>query len=375
VSILFGRRSANTWESWASGDSDAPSALSADKALSLVPFYAAVKLISDALSTMPLHAYSQRSDGARVRIATPRCIATPADGSTTPTWIQRGVVSALVQGNAHAILSGLDRGWPTAATWVSPDEMSYREGDWYWKGRRLDPTEHMHVPAVVVPGKAEGISPVRAFATMLDGASEAQKASRQWSRNRAVPGLKVRNSDRILTPEQADVAAERMKAKLRTGDPFVTGKDWDLDVLSIPTGDAAFLESIKAGATQIASVFNLPPEMIGGSTGASLTYNTTEQQLIQVLTYGLRPWMVRFEAALSKHLMPHPQYVRFNADALIRVDTKTRYETHRIARDIGLNNIDELRELEDLEPLPDGQGQSYEPLAARAATTSTRETP
>jgi hypothetical protein len=54
--------------------------------------------------------------------------------------------------------------------------------------------------------------------------------------------------------------------------------------------------------------------------------------------------------------------VRFNADAMLRTDTLTRYQTHRIARVIGLNNIDELRLLEDQEPLPNGQGQDYAPL-------------
>jgi len=72
-------------------------------------------------------------------------------------------------------------------------------------------------------------------------------------------------------------------------------------------------------------------------------------------------------------MMPRPQYVKFNADALIRVDTKTRHEIYQIDRNIGLRNIDELRALEDEEPLPDGQGQSYTPLAAKPATTSSRE--
>ena len=71
--------------------------------------------------------------------------------------------------------------------------------------------------------------------------------------------------------------------------------------------------------------------------------------------------MVRLEEAISAFMMPRPQYVKFNADALIRVDTKTRHEIYQIDRNIGLRNIDELRALEDEEPLPDGQGQSYPP--------------
>ena len=69
-----------------------------------------------------------------------------------------------------------------------------------------------------------------------------------------------------LTVEQADTAAARMKAKLRNGDPFVTGNDWDLDVPTIPAADEAFLRAIN-NATQIASIYSVPPEMVGGTTG------------------------------------------------------------------------------------------------------------
>jgi hypothetical protein len=48
-------------------------------------------------------------------------------------------------------------------------------------------------------------------------------------------------------------------------------------------------------------------------------------------------------------------------DAPVRTDIKTRYEVYELARRIGLKSIDELRELEDLEPLPNGQGATYVP--------------
>ena len=71
------------------------------------------------------------------------------------------------------------------------------------------------------------------------------------------------------------------------------------------------------------------------------------------------------------HLRLHTEYSL--VDGLIRVDTEARYRIHRIAREIGLRNIDELREIEDLTPLPDGQGQSYAPLAT--TTPPPKETP
>lgn len=105
----------------------------------------------------------------------------------------------------------------------------------------------------------------------------------------------------------------------------------------------------------------MPPEKVGGTTGNPLTYTTVEQNSIDLLTWTLRPWLARLEEALSL-LRPPAEDVRFNADAMLRTDTLTRYRTHRIARTIGLNSIDELRRTEDLEPLPGGTGADYTPL-------------
>ena len=350
-----------------------PSGMSTDRALTVVPVYAAVKLIAETASTLPLHAYARSGDGRKRRDSLP-----PAIGGVS--WRMQGFMSALMRGNAVGVLAGMGaNGWPTSCTWVHPDRVRVDEPadgsgvQWFVDNRPVPESAILHVPAVVMPGKTLGISPVSAFALTFDAGREAQLASRQWSRNRAVPGVTLQNTGATLTPDQSDAVAARAKEKIRTGEPFVSGKDWKLDVLSIPAGDAAFLESIKATATQVASIFTVPPEMIGGESGGSLTYNTVEQQAIQFLTYTVRPWLVRFEEALSAKLMPRPQYVQFSVDGLIRVDTEARYRIHKMAREIGLRNIDEIRALEDEAPLPDGQGQSYAPLALTQKGTTTDE--
>ena len=49
--------------------------------------------------------------------------------------------------------------------------------------------------------------------------------------------------------------------------------------------------------------------------------------------------------------MPKPQRVRFNTDALLRSDLKTRYEAHAIALSNGFLTVDEVRQLEDMPPM------------------------
>jgi hypothetical protein len=97
----------------------------------------------------------------------------------------------------------------------------------------------------------------------------------------------------------------------------------------VPPEEAQFVETMKLTTNQIAAVYGIPPEMIGGESGSSMTYANVEQQQINFVMFTLRPWLVRLEHAFSA-LLPDRQYVKFNSDALIRADLKTRWEVNQI---------------------------------------------
>jgi HK97 family phage portal protein len=164
---------------------------------------------------------------------------------------------------------------------------------------------------------------------------------------------------------------ERFAESVRGRQPLVTGADWAYNAIAVNAEESQFLDTIKATATQIAAIYGVPAEMVGGDPGGSMTYANVEQSAINFATFTLRPWVTRIEQALSA-LMPRSQYVRFNVDAMIRTDMKSRYEVYQIARNIGAKNIDEIRALEDETPLPDGKGQDYTPLARSAASGESR---
>jgi len=95
------------------------------------------------------------------------------------------------------------------------------------------------------------------------------------------------------------------------------------------------------------------------------TGNTVEQSTLQVIE-ALRPWLVRLEHAFFQ-IIPANRYTRFDSDALLKTDLKTRTEIYKTQRDMGLRNTDELRDLEDLEPLPGKAGGENIPLEVMVA--------
>jgi phage portal protein BeeE len=95
----------------------------------------------------------------------------------------------------------------------------------------------------------------------------------------------------------------------------------------------------------------MQPEMIASEAGGSLTYANVEQRALDFLTFTLRPWIVRLETALST-LLSSTTTVKFNAAALVRTDLLTRYQAHESAIRAGWKLRSEVRELEDLPPIP-----------------------
>jgi HK97 family phage portal protein len=117
--------------------------------------------------------------------------------------------------------------------------------------------------------------------------------------------------------------------------------------------EAQFLDSQRFTVEQIARIYGIFPEMIGGATsGSSVTYANREQRAADFLTFGLMPYLIALEDGLSG-LVPGPNRVKFNVDGVLRSDLKTRYEAHAIGIDSGFLTIDEVRQLEDRPPLPE----------------------
>lgn len=351
---------------WVSGGPK-PSSKSLESSLRLVPVFAACRLISDSIASLPLKAY-RRNGEERIPIPLPRVLEKPGSYGTRLDWVQRALMSLLLRGNAYGLKSGYDpetQGY-ASIDWLDPTKVCWRDGEWLFENRPVPVGQMLHVPGLVIPGEREGISPMGAAKTAVEGGISAQSFAKDWFKNRALPGVVFKNNEQDLDPTAAAVAKDRVTATLRTGEPFVIGKKWSLDALKLSADEAGFVQAARLTATQIATIYGIPPEMIGGETAGSLTYSTVELNQIQFLTNTLRPWITRLETAFSE-ILPAPRYVRFNTDAMLRPDTKTRWEVNQIRRNIGAANIDEIRAQEDEPPLPNGQGQDFTPLAAKAA--------
>ena len=367
---------------WDVGGNVLGNGTSMEQALRLVPVYSAIGLLGRSVSCTPIHAYRKVDEENRVRISLPVLFSAMNDEAQLKRWLHTAVVSLAARGNAFGLVTSRDGfGYPTAVVWLDPtlctvdDQMPSGPGSlampiWRYMGRQIhigpsDPStsDLIHIPWFPVPGRTLGLSPLAAAATMIAGGLASQEWNSEWFLNSGIPSATMKNTARTLLAEEANAVKNRLTSTIRAHKPLVYGADWDFNAITIPPGEMKFVESMKLTATQVAAIYDVPPERIGGEVGGSLSYSSPEQAALHLVTFSLRNWYELLEETFTA-MLPRAQYVRFNADSLMRADIKTRAEVYKIWRSIGFTNIDELRVLEDLSPLPDKElGEDYTPLA------------
>lgn len=352
---------------WGSGGSFRSVPVSQERALSLAPVYAAVRFLADTISTLPLKSYREVGETRQPMSSLPQLFQFLEEDGTLTDWLCKPIVSLALQGNAIGVTTSRDGfGFPTAVEWrprfefhVDDDSVPGRP-QWYWQGRRIDRSEIVHIPWLTVPGRTLGLSPIEAFALTVTSGLSAQTYGTEWFAAGGVPPGTFQNTAQEVPQQVADEVKDRLVSSIRSRKPLVYGRDWKFEAISIPPEQAQLVETMNLTANQIAAIYGIAPEEVGGVPANSLTYNTEELRQTRRLA-DVRPWMERIECGLSA-ILPEHQYVKLNAAAVIRGDIMTRYRVYQIGRQIGILNADECRAHEDLPPLPDGQGQDYTPL-------------
>ncbi|NCB31256.1 MAG: phage portal protein [Clostridia bacterium] len=122
--------------------------------------------------------------------------------------------------------------------------------------------------------------------------------------------------------------------------------------------ESQMLETRKFQVTEAARFYNVPAHMIGDLEHA--TFSNIEQMSLNFVIYSLRPYLVRIERAITAQLlMPAERrfyYAKFNVDALLRGDYKSRMEGYAQARQNGWMSANDIRELEDQDRIPREEG-------------------
>lgn len=342
-------------------------------ALSNDAVWASVRLLADAVAMMPAHAYTYRN-GQRVPIPDPKILTEPEPYTTFATWIYKLMVSALLRGNVYGVPVSFDgNGYKQQIQLADPDQCHWVQRGGVWRvsvaGVEYDRADILHIPAFPVPGSPEGLSPIKyAAARPLGVAGAAAAFGEGFFRDGANPSALL-IADQPMTGDTLKRAEDALTKNPGSRAPrIISGPGLKWQQMSIAPEESQFLLTQKFTVTQIARVFGVPPEMIGGEASNSMTYANVTQRAMDFLTYSVQPWLARIEAALSA-LLPADRHVRFDTSVLVRLDALTQAQVDEIRTTAGHKTIDEVRQSIDMAPVEWGS-EPYMPGMKTAAAAA-----
>ncbi len=337
--------------------------------LGMPAVWRAVNLIAGTAASLPLHVF-RNVDDARVVQRTgwaARTIEDPHPDMTRFEVFETAFGHVALWGNAYLALHWPrpDRRelWPLHPSRVRVGRSSDGVKVFTVDGEPVDPATILHVPGFGYDGVC-GVSPIRAARQGVGLALAAEEfGGRLFGNGTLASG--VLQTEQRLSPEQADILQTRWRAK-RAGlahahEAIVLDSGARFQQLSIPPGDAQFVESRRFQISEVARMYGIPPHMLMDTEKSTSWGTGIEQQGIGFVVYTLRPWLTRFEQRLSRLVRPIDAYVRFSVEGLLRGDTAARGTFYRQLWELGVLSTNEIRALEEMDAVEGGDVR-YRPL-------------
>lgn len=362
-------------------------AVTSDTAMRHSAVWACLRLRANLISTFPVDVF-RRVDGRQIEVPKPPVLVNPGgDRVGFPEWCYSTQVDLDRGGNAFGLITARSgTGLPARIDLQPLSEVTVRVKDGRISKYRIggvehDPVDVWHEKQYTLAGLHVGLSPVAYAAWSIGEYLSIQDFALTWFGNGGVPRAHLRNKLQTITPAAAQTVKERFKASVHSGDVFVTGSDWEYQMIQAEQTGMEWLDAKRYSVGDVARFFDCPGDLIDAAVATgSITYANVTQRNLQFLTMHLGPSIVRRELALSTKLLAQPRYMKFNTDALMRMDPKSRADA--FAARIAARTLapSEARELDNLPPFTEAQlaefDQLFPPKAQPpAATPSTGGAP
>ncbi len=357
------------------------------KAMNLSTVWSCVTGISVDVAKVPVHIYKRLTPAGRERMikhaAAKLLLRRPNDDMNAISFRETLQSHALNWGNGYAEIERDGAGRPLAMHIMRPDRVAVKRINgkiWYEytsaSGRKTSiPAEDVfHLKGLSFDGMV-GYPVIRVAANSVGASLAADSYSANFFAKGAIPSGVLTHPKTLKQP-----AAERIRQEWQEihGGPdpefrvAVLEEGMKFEPMQMPLEDAQLLQTRQFAVAEICRWYRYPPHKAFDLSRA--TFSNIEQQDLSYSGDTLMPWWVRWEQESNeKLLMPSQKdslYFEHLIDAVLRTDIKTRYESFGVALDRGWMNRDEVRERENMNPLPNGEGQIFTVQLNQTTTTA-----
>lgn len=344
----------------------------ADSALRMSAVWAAQRMISNDIATLPVEAFSKAAGDRKPIRPKPAWIEEPdlADPSFTRiAHFQAVVLSILQDGNSYTLvepdiynpvrLEVLQPGLVRPHKDPGQDSPRYSISD--QRGRHIDeltPLNIIHIAPFRKPGALKGLNPIQAASEGIGISLAAERFTARYFLNGAsMPGfIKVPGDASETQLAEVDRKLRQSKGGWRNAGVlgYLTGgMDYVATGINPKDSDLSAIRAFQL--EEVARIYGIPSHMLGiADTSRGASTASVEQRGLDYVTHCLRHYIEPIEAAYRR-LIPGGQetYLKFNVNGLLRADLATRKDWYNVAIRDGIMSVNEVRRLEDM-PAIDG---------------------
>lgn len=368
---------ADDWATVMGGaDSSTGMRVNADTAMRCAAVLSCVRVLSETIAGLPFITYKRTAIGRERDQSLPifqLLAAKPNRYQTAFEFREMLMAHCLLRGNGYAQKVFDGRGnlaelVPLNPTRVEPrltptGEMIYRVKTADYQTIELGPDQIFHLKGLATDG-ITGISPITYARESVGLALATEEYGARLFKNDAKPGGILEHPGKL-----SDEAHQRLKNSWQSAHAGLQnshkvaileeGMRWQR--IGVSSQDSQFIESRKFQIEEIARIFRVPPHLIGHLDHA--TFSNIEHQALDFVQHTILPWLRRWEQAIASRLLTDEEtrthYCEFLVDGLLRGDIQSRYSAYAVGRQWGWLSADDVRRLENMEPLPNNTGEKY----------------
>lgn len=341
--------------------------------------YACVRILSEAIASIPLNFYRYTSDGGKEKYPTHPLYYLlhdePNPEMTSFVFRETLMGHLLLWGNAYAQIVRNGKGEVLALYPLLPDRMQvdrdsagrlvytytrYRDeagSKRDFETIKLFKEDVLHIPGLGFDGLI-GYSPIAMAKNAIGMSMAAEDYGATFFANGATPGGILEHPGIVKDPERLRESWHAQFSGKNSHNIAVLEEGMTFKPMSIPPNEAQFLETRKFQIDEIARIFRVPPHMVGDLEKSS--FSNIEQQSLEFVKYTLNPWVARWEQSLAHALLLPSEktkyVVKFNVDGLLRGDYQSRMNGYAIGRQNGWLSANDIRELENMNRIPAEEG-------------------
>ena len=349
-------------------------------AMQTTAVYACVRILAEAVASLPLHVYEYQDDGGKKLVHDHPLYYLlhdePNPAMTSFVFRETLMSHLLIWGNAYAQIIRDGAGRVLGLYPLLPDKMDVQRDDrgniYYVYSRnsdenpmfkeygdiRLKAEDVLHIPGLGFDGLI-GYSPIAMAKNAVGMTLACEEYGASFFANGANPGGVLEHPGVLKDPSKVRESWNSVYRGVNNAHKIaVLEEGMKYQQIGIPPEEAQFLETRKFQINEIARLYRIPPHMVGDLDKSS--FSNIEQQSLEFVKYTLDPWVIRWEQSLQRSLLLPGEkgkyFIKLNVDGLLRGDYQSRMNGYAVGRQNGWFSANDIREMENMNPIPDEQG-------------------